>query len=219
MSNEESKFMGKPLDLTGQVFGKLTAIRLGEPGVNTYGKPIRKWICKCDCGNETIVVASKLTGNHTSSCGCLQKEICGDMFRTHGLRKTSEYESWASMKDRCLNKNNKKFHLWGGRGITICDRWLNSFENFYADMGKKPDGCTLDRIDVNGNYEPENCRWATAKQQSNNLRTTKKYEAFGIVDTLSGFAERLGCTRDAIKLRLKRGQTMEYIYTVFKSNN
>lgn len=204
--------MANPIDLTNKKFGRLLAIELAEPAFNTYGKTVRRWLCHCDCGNTTIVRVSKLTSGKTISCGCFHKEICSAMFKTHGMRHTREYESWASMKDRCLNKKSSKFYLYGGRGISICERWKTSFKDFYADMGDRPIGTTIDRINTNGNYEPSNCRWATPKQQANNLRTTKFFTVNGITDTISGFAERLGCSRDAIKLRLKRGQSIEHIY-------
>lgn len=208
--------MANPIDLTNKKFGRLTVIKLAESVTNTYGRPIRRWVCDCECGNTTIVRVNKLTSGNTISCGCFQKEMVSNLFKTHGKRHTKEYASWASMKARCLNENSTKFHLWGGRNISICDRWIDSFENFYADMGPRPEGTSIDRIDTNGNYEPLNCRWATPKQQSNNLRTTRFFTVNDITDTISGFAERLGCSRDAIKLRLKRGQTMEYIYSALK---
>ena len=119
------------------------------------------------------------------------------------------------MRSRCYNPNTKKFHLWGGRGITVCDAWKNSFEAFYADMGEPPPGRTIDRIDNNKGYEPGNVRWATPIEQANNLRTTNKYFFNGETKTLTEWAIVFGCSRDAIKLRLKRKQTMEQIANAF----
>lgn len=134
------------------------------------------WNCVCDCGKETIVAGMNLRNDHTKSCGCFHL----DAVRTHGLARTKTYISWISMKTRCSNKNDKyKYGIYGGRGITICDRWLNSFENFLEDMGKRPKNHTLDRIDSTGNYEPDNCRWATPLQQARNRRLNKR-SRFGV---------------------------------------
>lgn len=127
------------------------------------------------------------------------------------MRKSREYQSWAGMKDRCLNTENPRFGLWGGRGITICDRWRDDFAAFFEDMGPAPEGKTIDRIDNNKGYEPGNCRWATPKEQANNLRTTRRFALGDQVKTISEWAEVWGCSRDAIKLRLKRGATFEAV--------
>lgn len=130
----------------------------------------KKVRCICDCGVESIKDYASIRWHKTKSCGCLSKKVG----QTHGLHKSSEYGSWDGMKRRCFNKAAKDYIRYGARGITVCDRWKNSFENFIADMGFKPTiKHTLDRINNDGNYEPENCRWATTKEQAANKRVGK----------------------------------------------
>jgi hypothetical protein len=155
------------LDITGKRFGRLTALGLSHAG---RGDPSQKnrdafWACRCDCGNEVAVRGVNLIYRKTSSCGCLATK------HGHSSQKRSPtYVSWENMKARCLNPKHPGFANWGGRGITICERWLASFLNFLEDMGERPPGMTLDRIDNDGNYEPRNCRWGTRKQQRDNQR-------------------------------------------------
>jgi hypothetical protein len=152
-------------DITGQRFGRLIATR--RVGINTHKQVV--WEFSCDCGNTRIAPSGGVLSGRSNSCGCLKRELSKKRFTKHAMASSSEWRSWRHMKDRCLNQNDKRFGNYGGRGITVCERWLNSFDRFISDMGKRPTSKhSLDRIDVNGNYEPENCRWATPKQQARN---------------------------------------------------
>lgn len=157
--------MTRAPDLTGQVFGSLVVTE--RSGTTPGG--VATWVCICQCGKETVCRANHLRSGRSKSCGCGRTP--------HGHtsgRISSTYVSWASMLTRCRNPNQSGFEYWGGRGITVCEKWM-SFENFLADMGERPAGKTLDRFpDVNGNYEPGNCRWATPKEQRANQRKTTK---------------------------------------------
>ena len=157
------------IDLSGKRYSFLTVVRRGD---RINGRWF--WVVKCDCGTEKQVRATHLSSGKTKSCGCKTSELIASEISKHLMSDSTEYNIWTSMKSRCLNPNNDAYKHYGGRGITICDRWLSRFENFYSDMGKRPDGRSLDRINNDGNYEPSNCRWATYKQQRANSRGPHK---------------------------------------------
>ncbi len=154
-------------DLTGLRFGRLTIIK--------YIQDIKKWYGKCDCGGYKLANSSHLREGRIISCGCAKKENCGVHLFKHGDasggRKTSEYKTWKGMKERCRYVKHIAYENYGGRGIKVCERWINSFENFLSDMGRRPTPKhTLDRIDNDGNYEPSNCKWSTRSEQRLNQR-------------------------------------------------
>lgn len=165
------------VNLAGQRYGKLQVlcyagckIRIRD-GKQVRGKSL--WLCKCDCQTLCVVNNSDIKSGSTKSCGC-DKDIKTSLrLGTHGMSYSPTYKSWAMMIQRATNFNINTAKNYCGRGITVCERWRNSFENFILDMGERPQGTSIDRIDVNGNYEPSNCRWATKQQQSMNRRTTK----------------------------------------------
>ena len=171
-------------DLTGLTFNNLTVI-----GISHYVKWDPYWTCKCSCGNVKPVSGRRLRSGRTKSCGCLKVSI-GTIILKHGNasgKRTKEYQSWCGIKRRCTNKKNVNY---GGRGIVVCDRWISSFENFLADMGPAPSkNHSLERNNVNGNYEPSNCRWATRFEQCNNRRTNVFYEINGSRKTISQLCE------------------------------
>jgi len=187
--------------IADKTFGLLTALskRKSKNTKNSY------WVCLCECGNHTTVSRCHLVSGHTKSCGCYGKSIRRAALTTHGLSKAhpSEYQTWKSMRRRCLVKSYKNYVTYGGRGITICDRWA-SFKNFLDDMGKRPSNLySIDRIDNNENYTPGNCRWATRYTQSNNRRNNIKLTLHGLTMNISQWSERLDIGDSTIRARVK----------------
>jgi hypothetical protein len=161
------------------------------------------WHCVCDCGAKRTVLAQSLKSGATQSCGCLSKEILSSM-ATHGRSKDRDYKAWHGMVQRCTNPSHHKWPRYGGRGISICAEWM-SFKGFIAGMGERPKGLTIDRINNDGNYEPENCRWATQKTQGSNRGNNRRFTIDGADMTLSDAARRYGISLSAVRGRLSRG--------------
>lgn len=185
--------MPKKVDLTGQKFNRLTVIAKERINKNTF------WIVVCDCGNTTKVDSTSLVRGRTKSCGCLSRERS----TTHNLSGTPTYKSWQAMMQRCTNIHDDNYPHYGARGISVCDKW-RTFEGFYEDMGDRPDSTTLDRIDVNGNYSKENCRWATNETQQNNKRTNTRIKFNGKVQTLAQWARELNVDYELLVSRISR---------------
>lgn len=162
------------------------------------------WLCKCDCGKEKILFLDRF--KQSNSCGCLARELAKIQMTTHGYSKLGmkEYKAWSSMKERCLNPNNKRFHSYGGRGIKICERWLNSFPDFFQDMGNAPIGFQLERKDNQGNYEPENCKWASRVEQANNKRNNRLITFMGKTQTVAEWSRETGLGFGIIHQRIAR---------------
>jgi hypothetical protein len=195
------KRIGKYKDITGQTFGKLKVVSVAYKVNTKYC-----WNCICECGKAAIIEGNRLRSGKTKSCGCLRKT-------QNGLSQSSIYNVWISMIHRCCNENSTGYKNYGARGISVCKRWINSFEAFYEDMGNKPDGLTLDRIDVNGNYNKDNCRWATTKVQSNNRRNTVFIEAFGKKQLILEWSKEKNIKEATLRARLKYGWSPEKILT------
>ena len=167
------------IDHTGQRFGRLLVVCRASNHTQPNGNRIARFMCRCDCGNEVIVRAIHLRSGASKSCGCLWNEF-SESLRTHGDscgdKQTPEYRCWADMKDRCNNPNTKAYRHYGGRGITVCDRWMQSYGDFLADVGRRPSSAySIDRINNDGNYEPGNVRWATREEQTKNKRRSNQY--------------------------------------------
>ncbi|MDB5612104.1 MAG: hypothetical protein JWP25_9004 [Bradyrhizobium sp.] len=168
---------------TVHTFRNIIGVKRGRLSVKSFAGIRKKrsyWLCDCECGATATVIADGFNAGNVSSCGCLQSEATiarNKLNSKHGHNgyNSPEYRSWTAMKSRCCNPNNKRFDIYGGGGVMVCDRWLNSFEAFLSDMGPRPIGTSLDRFpDKEGNYEPNNCRWANAIEQNRNRRPQKQ---------------------------------------------
>jgi hypothetical protein len=196
-------------------YGLLTPIEY------SHSKPKNKndeyWLFKCDCGNQKISRLYDVQRRKISSCGCLKKKLLAERNKSnakHGMYNTSTYKSWASIIERCYNKNSVNFHNYGEKGIAMCESWRESFENFLIDMGEKPDGFTIDRIDVYGNYEASNCRWANAKTQANNRTNNRKISYDGQTHNLAEWSDITGINETTIQKRIdKYGWSIEEALT------
>lgn len=192
--------MGKPLNnLQGFHFGSLTVLQLGKSNGNGA-----VWLCQCKCGNQKEIRASDMVQGKIKSCGCEHTKRIAKASTTHGMKNTRTYSIWGAMRSRC-NRINQDYSC---RGITYDERW-DSFENFYLDMGEVPEGMSIDRIDVNGNYTKENCRWATREQQANNTRANIFIEWDGKRQTRSQWERELGMRPTTLRSRLRAGWALE----------
>ena len=198
--------MPKILDLTGERFGRLTVIDC----VGTDKRYHKKWKCRCDCGNEIIVLSTNLLTGQTKSCGCWRSDLAKENNTTHGGTGTRLFNAWQSMRDRCSNPNNKSFGRYGGRGITVCKEWdaYVAFRDWSLANGYS-DALSIDRIDNDGNYEPSNCRWATPKQQGNNRGNNRILCYMGESHTTAEWSRILGIHHSTIHGRLNNGWSVD----------
>lgn len=187
--------MGQLIDLTDRQFGRWTVLYRAE----NAAPRIACWHCRCRCGTELPVRAGNLLSGASLSCGCLNEELS----TTHGQSKTRTYRIWIGMRQRCENENRDWYRRYGGRGILVCRRWA-VYENFLADMGECPPRLTLERNNNDGNYEPDNCRWATRKEQAQNLSTNRYLIYQGRTQTVTQWAEEIGLNPTTVAVRLFR---------------
>lgn len=200
-------------DITGKRSGRVVAVRFDKYHQFPCGKRQARWIVKCDCGESFSCLARSLNG-HTRSCGCLESETTAKRNTTHSMSDTPEYRTWANVCERTECKGASSYAYYGGRGIKMCARWRESFEAFYADMGPRPSPKhSLDRIDVNGDYAPENCRWVTHKEQMRNMRRNRMITFRGETKCVAAFAEQYGLTLTRATARLHRGWSVERTFT------
>lgn len=210
MSGKTTKVYVPVQQRVGQRFGRLVVLAVA------FRRKKKTYVnCRCDCGGEATVEMYHLQDGHTTSCGCMRAVKGATTRRTHGKSGTKEYHAWVSMTDRCYNPNAGKFRHYGGRGIKVCERWRTSSAAFLADMGKAPSPKhELDRIDVNGDYSPANCRWATRSQQMRNTRFNHRITFEGRTLLLVEWGEVTGLGRNVIGFRLKRGWSVKDALTL-----
>lgn len=192
----------KLINRVGHVYGKLTVV--GKAPNKSKTDTNARWNCLCECGNQSVAYGQDLGRGMVKSCGCAAKNRIASIGRknaTHGMSRTLVYRVWYSMRKRCNNPKYIRFKHYGGRGIKVCERW-NTFENFLSDMGLPEDGMTIDRINNDGDYTPDNCRWATRQQQSDNRRTGIKLTHNGMTLSIAGWAKVLGISVSTFRDRM-----------------
>ena len=198
-------------DLTGKVFGRLTVLeRAKNKGTRIC------WHCQCNCGNEVVANGGDLKSGHVQSCGCLRKECASELNKTHGMTDSKIHGTWANIKARCFNPNNRSYKDYGGRGITVYEPWVHDFQAFYEYVSQLEHfgeyGYSLDRIDNNGNYEPCNLRWATRKEQNRNTRRNHLVEYEGEKMTAAEAAEKAGLPARLVHQRIRAGWADKYLF-------
>ena len=202
-TSDSTQLSGHVKDETGNVYGKLTVIEFA--GVRSDHRAF--WRCRCECGKMAKVAGIDLRKKHIKSCGCLGA-------RQNGLSHSLAYDVWKAMKRRCCSINHKDYRHYGGRGITICDRWRESFLAFLEDMGPRPfPGATVERVNNDGPYSPDNCQWATRLEQAQNTRKTRLITHNGTTKSLSGWAKQLGLAHKTIAYRLNHGWSIKKALT------
>lgn len=204
--------MSKAIDLTGMRFGKLVAVSQAESTYNANNKPMRRWLCKCDCGNTIVTSRQNLRKGDTKSCGCYKLQSTKERMTTHGESKSILYKRWKAMRKRCQNPNNSDYPHYGGRGIKVCDEWQDylKFKEWALSHGYSDD-LSIDRIDVDGDYEPSNCRFITMQEQCNNRSNNISIEYGEEKYTLSELSKLCDIQYGTLYERVKRGLSVEEI--------
>jgi hypothetical protein len=205
--NKQGRVVIAAIDVTGERYGRLVGVRR----VPSAGRRT-KWLFRCDCSTDVVLSLETVRQGFTQSCGCLRKDVTRARSLTHGHRvdykTTKTRKSYEHAKGRCFNPNDPKYPHYGGRGITMCEEWANGFTAFLRDMGECPPGKTLDRVDVNGHYEPRNCRWATTRQQARTRTDNVLVQHEGRQVILKDFAALMGVSYKALHARVRyRGQS------------
>lgn len=218
MSHHTTRRNHRFIDLVGKRFNRWLVIsEAPKPEHLKTKQRVVYWLCRCDCGNTGIVAGQSLRTGASQSCGCRQRECPELQNRTHGLSGTIEYTIWQGIKARCYNPAEPAYRNYGGRGITMCDRWRNSFENFLADMGLRPSlQHSIDRIDCNIGYSPDNCRWATAVEQANNTRKNRFVAHDGQNLTIAQWSRITGIQYHTLGVRVRKGYAPEDVF--FRGN-
>ncbi len=198
-------------DLVGRRINNLVVTSLHGHKRFPAGASHPQWECRCDCGTTVIVDAVRLRSGSQMSCGCIARSMARDRMLIHGKTKSREHRAWASMRDRCLRPNANVYRYYGGRGITICQAWIDSFEAFLSDMGPCPAGYTIERKDHDGNYEPDNCCWIPKSEQSKNRRGCVLLEMDGRRVSIPEAAKAIGMTHWTLRRRLTSGLTLDQV--------
>lgn len=203
--------MGNIIDLSGKKYNRLTVIKFDYRKGTDYF-----WICRCECGNVKSIKSNAFKSGGTKSCGCYSIEVRKLIGTTHGEANNSkEYRTWLAIKRRCLDKNDNRYNDYGGRGIQICEEWAYSYQNFLLGVGRAPSKeHSIDRIDVNGHYEPGNCRWATRIEQQNNMRSNRIITHDGESKTLAQWCRHLGLRYGTVSTRIKRGWEIKRAFEI-----
>jgi hypothetical protein len=192
------------INRTGQRYGRLLVLSVAD----RKSRKIR-WLCRCDCGRETVVFQDSLSSGNTRSCGCLHIDTITDHGASPRGRISAQFRRWQNMIARCHNPDHPSYERYGARGISVCDRWLNSFSNFNADMGPCPQGASIDRIDNNAGYSHENCRWSNRVQQAQNTRLNNNLTFQGETHCLSEWARLIGVPYSRLRKRIESGWSVE----------
>lgn len=199
--------MGAPLDLTNQKFERLHVVERAPNRIMPNGDSRRAWLCRCDCGNEIVATTIDLRKGDVKSCGCIKKELDKVKLATHGDHGTHLHNVWCAMRRRCNNKKNRDFHHYGGRGINVCHEWESDYLCFkrWALSNGYSENLTIDRIDVDGDYTPANCRWVSMKEQANN-RSNSRYVTYnGEVHTIQEWSEIVNIPYSTLYMRFRNG--------------